>query len=155
MRRWWRYADKEVLVGLDETSKRWGRLGNPVRRGLVQSWPTTLQWRRVAVTERRTTGRKPEAGGPGLKRIVLVLDNLNIPASGLCTRPSSRPRHRAERLELHYTPKQGSVLNMAMELGVLCLDRRRERGSSANRDKYEVLVASSSPIPINTNVTGY
>ena len=37
------YEDKEVLVCLDETSKQlWGRLGNPVRRGLVQSRPTIM-----------------------------------------------------------------------------------------------------------------
>ena len=37
------YEDKEVLVCLDETSKQLvGELGNPVRRGLVQPWPTIM-----------------------------------------------------------------------------------------------------------------
>ena len=44
-----------------------------------------------------------------------------------CMRPSS-PRRLADKLEIHYTPKHGSWLNMAeIELSVLsrqCLDRR-------------------------------
>ena len=40
-------------------------------------------------------------------------------------------RRIAERLEIHYTPKHGSWLNMAeIEIGVLarqCLDRRRSK----------------------------
>ena len=42
--------------------------------------------------------------------------------------PPEEARRIAERLEIHYTPKHGSWLNMAeIELGVLtrqCLDRR-------------------------------
>ena len=38
-----RFDDQEVLVCLDETSKQLvGIPGNPVRRGLVQSWPTIM-----------------------------------------------------------------------------------------------------------------
>ena len=64
------------------------------------------------------------------ERIVLVMDNLNThhPASLYEAFEPSEARRIAERLEIHYTPKHGSWLNMAeIELGVLarqCLDRR-------------------------------
>ena len=64
---------------------------------------------------------------PEAERVVLVLDNLNTPAN----RRTYEPRHArqlAEGLEIHYTPKHGSWLNIAeIELSALCgqcLDRR-------------------------------
>ena len=63
-------------------------------------------------------------------RIVLVMDNLNThhPSSLYEAFDPTEARRIAERLEIHYTPKHGSWLNMAeIELGVLsrqCLDRR-------------------------------
>jgi transposase len=97
-----------------------------------------LQARRwVAVTDRRTAAdwahqikdlvdvRYPEA-----ERIVLVADNLNThtPAALYETFPPAEAKRLADKLELHYTPKHGSWLNMAeLELSVLsrqCLDRR-------------------------------
>ena len=63
-------------------------------------------------------------------RIVLVMDNLNIhsPASLYAAFPPEEAKRLTERLEIHYTPKHGSWLNMAeIELGILirqCLDRR-------------------------------
>lgn len=94
-------------------------------------------WRHVAVTARRTAvdwahvirdvvdGQYPEA-----ERIVLVLDNLNThrPASLYDAFAPAEARRLLERLEIHYTPKHGSWLDMAeIELSVLarqCLDRR-------------------------------
>jgi transposase len=91
----------------------------------------------VAVTERRTATdwayqikdlvdvRYPEA-----ERIVLVADNLNThtPAALYATFPPTQAKRLADKLEIHYTPKHGSWLNMAeIELSVLgrqCLDRR-------------------------------
>ena len=98
-----------------------------------------LQGRRwVDVTERRTRAdwahqikelvdvRYPEA-----ERIVLVMDNLNThtPASLYEAFEPEEARRLAEKLEIHYTPKHGSWLNMMaeIELSVLsrqCLDRR-------------------------------
>jgi hypothetical protein len=60
----------------------------------------------------------------------LVLDNLNTHciASLYETFPPEEARRLAEKLEIHYTPKHGSWLNMAeIELSALkgqCLDRR-------------------------------
>jgi transposase len=91
----------------------------------------------VDVTEQRTKTdwahqikelvdeRYPEA-----QRIVLVMDNLNThtPASLYEAFEPEEAKRLAEKLEIHYTPKHGSWLNMAeIELSVLsrqCLDRR-------------------------------
>lgn len=67
---------------------------------------------------------------PNAKRITLVMDNLNThtPASLYKAFPPEEARRLLDRLEIHYTPKHGSWLNMAeIEFSVLskqCLDRR-------------------------------
>ena len=67
---------------------------------------------------------------PEAERIVLVMDNLNThsPASLYEAFDPERARRLSEKLEIHYTPKHGSWLNMAeIELSVLsrqCLNRR-------------------------------
>ena len=89
------------------------------------------------MTERRTKAdwarvikdlvdvRYPEA-----ERIVLVMDNLNThtPDALYEAFPPAEPRRIAERLEVHYTPKHGSWLNVAeIELSTMssqCLHRR-------------------------------
>jgi hypothetical protein len=67
---------------------------------------------------------------PDAEVIVLVQDNLNThtPASLYEAFAPAEAKRLADKLEVHYTPKHGSWLNMAeIELGVLaeqCLDRR-------------------------------
>lgn len=67
---------------------------------------------------------------PKAEKIVLVMDNLNTHtlAALYDVFPPAQARRLVEKLELHYTPKHGSWLNMAeIELSVLsrqCLDRR-------------------------------
>lgn len=93
--------------------------------------------RHVAVTERRT--RKDWAWQikemldlryPNAIKVRLVMDNLNThsTASLYETFEPQEARRLAERLEIHFTPKHGSWLNMAeIELSVLkgqCLNRR-------------------------------
>ena len=92
--------------------------------------------RRVKVTERRTKCdfavaiRDLVDSYPTAEKIVLVMDNLNThkPASLYEAFPPEEARRLIDRLEIHYTPKHGSWLNMAeTELSVLsrqCLDRR-------------------------------
>ena len=64
------------------------------------------------------------------KRVVLVMDNLNthVPGSLYEAFEPAEARRIAERLEIHYTPKHGSWLNIPeIEIGVMvrqCLDRR-------------------------------
>jgi transposase len=91
----------------------------------------------VTVTERRTATDWAhqikdlvETRYPDAERIVLVADNLNThtPAALYATFPPAEAKRLADKLEIHYTPKHGSWLNMAeIELSVLgrqCLDRR-------------------------------
>jgi len=93
--------------------------------------------RHVEVTERRT--RKDWAAQikqmlderyPNATKVRLVMDNLNTHniASLYEAFEPNEARQLAERLEIHYTPKHGSWLNMAeIELSALkgqCLDRR-------------------------------
>ena len=150
------FGDNEVLVCLDETSKQLvaeTRTPRPPRPGAPPAYDYEYQrngvsslfmlfaplegWRRVEVRERRTKRDWAEVvrklvddDYPDMERIVLVMDNLNThhPSSLYETFEPEEAQRLARRLEIHYTPKHGSWLNMAeLELGVLarqCLDRR-------------------------------
>lgn len=103
--------------------------------------------RYVTVTDRRTKtdwahqiktlldNRYPDA-----EKIILVMDNLNTHtgASLYETFAPDEARRLLDRLEIHYTPKHGSWLNMAeIELGVLtnqCLKRRIPDMKSLDRE---------------------
>ena len=94
-------------------------------------------WRQVRATERRTKvdwaleirelldGRDSD-----VPKVVLVMDNLNTHKLGSLYQafPPAEARRLAARLEIHYTPKHGSWLNIAEnELSALttqCLSRR-------------------------------
>ena len=93
--------------------------------------------RHVAITEHRTRQdwarwikdmldeRYPDAA-----QVCLVMDNLNTHSAASLYEafPPAEARRLFERLDIHYTPKHGSWLNMAeIELSALkgqCLDRR-------------------------------
>ena len=92
--------------------------------------------RYVAVRETRTAKdwaheikKLLEQHYPNAEKIVLVMDNLNThtTASLYKTFPPQEAKRLADRLEIHYTPKHGSWLNIAeIELSVMtkqCLDR--------------------------------
>lgn len=67
---------------------------------------------------------------PGAETIILVMDNLNTHATSSLYKafPPEEARRILRKLEIHYTPKHGSWLNMAeIELNVMtrqCLSRR-------------------------------
>ena len=67
---------------------------------------------------------------PDAEKIVLVMDNLNTHKTGSLYEafPAEEAWRLAQKLEIHYTPKHGSWLNIAeIELAALtkqCLDRR-------------------------------
>ena len=67
---------------------------------------------------------------PAAKRIILVMDNLNTHVGGSLYKafPPSEAQRILSRLEIHYTPKHGSWLNMAeIELSILsrqCIGKR-------------------------------
>ena len=94
-------------------------------------------WRQVHATARRTKVDWALAVRDLLDHryadvptVVLVLDNLNTHTLGALydAFPPAEARRLAQRLELHYTPKHGSWLNIAEnELSALttqCLSRR-------------------------------
>jgi transposase len=91
---------------------------------------------------------------PDAKKIVLVMDNLNIhsPASLYVAFEPKEAKRIADKLEIHYTPKHGSWLDMAeIELAILssqCLDRRipdsemlRAEIAAWERDRNETATA--------------
>ena len=150
------YDPRRPVVCMDETNKQLiGEVREPlpvapgqperveheyVRNGVAQIFlevePLTGRCH-VEAGERRTRQdwarwiegmlerRYPEA-----ERVVLVMDNLNTHGieSLYATYEPRHARQLAERLEIHYTPKHGSWLNIAeIELSTLCgqcLDRR-------------------------------
>ena len=94
-------------------------------------------WRHIEATPRRTKldwahqiERLLSEFFPNTQKIRLVMDNLNTHATGSLYQafPAEKARALAKRLEIHYTPKHGSWLNIAeIELSVVtqqCLDRR-------------------------------
>jgi hypothetical protein len=160
------YDETRPLVCLDEASKQLiGEVtlplpavpGQPerfdyeyVRNGTANLFMISeplLGWRSVQVTERRTAKDFAEVVQwlveevhAEAEKVVLVLDNLNTHkiASLYEAFPPEQARRIAERLEIHYTPKHGSWLNMAeIELSVLagqCLDRRIETVAELKRE---------------------
>jgi len=93
--------------------------------------------RHVSVTDRRTKAdwamqikELLDVQYPTAKKVTLVLDNLNTHSGASLYEvfDPAEARRLLERLQIHYTPKHGSWLNMAeIELGVLsrqCLARR-------------------------------
>ena len=98
-------------------------------------------WRHVRVTEQRTKvdwafalRAVLDEEYQDVERVVLVMDNLNThsPASFYEAFAPQEARRLTERLDIHYTPKHGSWLNVAeCELSVLgrqCLARRIDDG---------------------------
>ena len=94
-------------------------------------------WRHVKVTEQRASRdwaqcmkELVDIHFPDAEKIVVVMDNLSThtPAALYATFAPEEAKRIWDRLELHYTPKHGSWLNMAeIELSVLsrqCLNRR-------------------------------
>ena len=150
------FAENEVLVCMDETSKQHikeTRTPAPTRPGDAAKYDYEYErngvsnlfmlcaplegWRHVKVTDRHTKVDWAELiqelvddHYPGKRKIVLVMDNLNThKLSSLYEAfDPAQARRIAERLEIHFTPKHGSWLNIAeIEIGVMarqCLDRR-------------------------------
>lgn len=94
-------------------------------------------WRHIKVTERRTKvdwahfiRELVDVHYPEAEKIVLVMDNLNThrPSSLYEAFEPAEAKRIWDRLEIHYTPKHGSWLNIAeCEFSVLsrqCTNRR-------------------------------
>jgi hypothetical protein len=110
------------------------------RKGTSFLWLTFQPergWRQVRVSERRTSEdfalwmkQLVDEPFPEAQVIRLVLDNLNThtPAAFYQTFEPEEARRLTQKLEFHYTPVQGSWLNMAeiefSDLVRQCLHRR-------------------------------
>lgn len=150
------YDAKHPVVCMDEVSKQLvsevreplpAKPGSPEREdfeyrregvcNVFISCEPLRGWRHLQVTERRTKAdwayhiqELVDVHYPTADSIVLVLDNLNThtPASLYEVFPPAEAKRLKERLEIHYTPKHGSWLNVAeIELSALsrqCLNQR-------------------------------
>jgi transposase len=106
------------------------------------------KWRKADVTERRTKTdfahqikRLVTVDSPDAEKITLVLDNLNIHTIGSLYKafPPEEARMLREKLEIHYTPKHGSWLNMAeIEINVLVNHGLSKRIPTIQQMKKEV-----------------
>lgn len=155
------YDPRYPQVCLDETSKELhGEVREPqptrpgvparqddeyVRNGTanVFLWFEPLAGRRhVAITVQRTRSdfaqfvrELVDVHYPAAERIVLIMDNLNTHTTGSLyeTFPPDEARRLAEKLEIHYTPKHGSWLNMA-EIELSIRTRQCLRGRFPDRE---------------------
>jgi hypothetical protein len=140
--------EKHPLVCMDECPKQLigeTRVPLPAKPGQVACYDTEYVrngtcdifmfvaplegWRRAEVTEKRTRKDWAEQVRKLVdedfllaEKIILVMDNLNTHniASLYETYPAEEAKRIKDRLEMHYTPKHGSWLNIAeIELSVL------------------------------------
>ena len=160
------YDPKKPLVCMDETSKQLvgetrvpvpAAAGQParydyeyVRNGTANVFlfcEPLAGKRQVRITARRTkvdwahrVRELVDQTYPRAERVVLVMDNLNTHAASSLYEAFSpaEAKRIADRLEIHYSPKHGSWLNMAeIELGMLgrqCLDRRIADAKTLQRE---------------------
>jgi hypothetical protein len=174
------------VVCLDETSRQVlaevrsplpAKPGRPARHdpeyardGVVNLFLVTEPlrgWRQVRISDRRTRRDFAQCikdlvdvHYPAAKRIVVVMDQLNThsPASLYEAFPPSEAKRLANKLEIHYTPKHGSWLNMAeIELSALqrqCLDRRIGTRTTIEREVAAWAAArNEAPTPIDWRFT--
>jgi hypothetical protein len=160
------YDERHPVVCMDETSKQLvaeTRLPIPMAKGRPARFDYEYKrngvanifmfteplkgWRWAEVTDRRTRidwalviRELLDVQYPRAVKVVLVMDNLNIHTIGSLYEAFDpvEARRLAERLEIHYTPKHGSWLNIAeTELSVLatqCLDRRIPTNEDLKRE---------------------
>jgi hypothetical protein len=160
------YNPRRPLVCFDETSKqllRDTRASQPVAPGqparvdyeyehegvmnLFLGCEPLAGQRWVEVTARRTRRdwalqiqQLVDVRYPDAECLVLVMDQLNTHTLGALydVFPPAEAKRLADKLEIHYTPKHGSWLNIAeIEFSVLsrqCLDRRVPDAATLTRE---------------------
>lgn len=160
------YDPARPVICMDETSKQLvGETRTPIgagpgtprridyeyeRRGTADVFIFTEplgNWRSVEVTETRTRidwaiqiRNLVDVYYPEAEKIRVVMDNLNTHTYGSLYEafPPEEARRIAEKIEIHYTPKHGSWLNVAeIELRVLtvqCLNRRIADATTLRRE---------------------
>jgi transposase len=162
-----KYDKKRPLVCIDEVSRQLigeKRMPVPVARGKPARYDTEYKrngtceifmltaplekWRRAEVTDQRAKidyahqiKKLVTSDFPDAEKIVLVQDNLNTHTIGALYKAFSPEEARLlrDKLEMHYTPKHGSWLNMAeIEINVLVNHGLSERVPSIEQMKREV-----------------
>jgi hypothetical protein len=136
-----KYDQRRPLVCMDEIPRQLigeARLPIPAEPGKPERYDTEYirngtctifmfvapleGWRRAEATERRTRAdwalqikKLITVDFPDAEKIVLVMDNLDIHSMGSLYKafPPEEAKRLREKLEVHYTPKHGSWLNMA------------------------------------------
>ena len=160
------HTDEEPLITMDEASKQLLADGQPAEP-LAPGRPAREDYhyerhgtqaifmffnpirgrRRVACRDSRTRvdwaeeiRRLLDEDYPHARKVKLVCDNLNTHgiASLYEAFPAEEAHRLSRRLEIHYTPRSGSWLNVAeIELGVLtrqCLNRRIASAAELERE---------------------
>src|SRR5512144_2055954 len=180
------YDASQPLICMDETSKqqvREVRRPLPCQPGEPEKYDAEYERngvshlflfcepltgkRYVNVTDRRTAlewaqqiKELVDRRYPHAERITVVMDNLNthVGASLYKAFEPQEARRLLDKLEIHYTPKHGSWLNMAeLELSVLsrqCLDRRiPDQATLECEVKAWETQRNASPAPVNWRFT--
>jgi len=162
-----KYNEKRILVCMDEVPKQLiGEVRLPISgsKGKTNRYDTEYKrngtcvifmfsaplkgWRRAEVTEQRTKidfahqiKKLVTIDFPKVEKIVLVMDNLNIHTMGSLYKafPPEEAKMLRDKLEIHYTPKHGSWLNMAeIEINVLVNHGLSKRVPTIQQMKKEV-----------------
>ena len=162
------YNPKRPVVCFDERPKQLiGETRNPIRvmpgrlerydyeykrngvANLFMMFEPLVSKRQVKVTQRRTKKELADCWQelvdkiyPEAEKIVLVLDHLNThkKASLYEVFEPAEAKRIADKLEIHYTPKHGSWLNMAeIDLSVLSRQCLAERMENIIRLEKEVM----------------
>ena len=150
------YDANRPVICMDETSKQLikeVRRPIPAKPGMPERYDCEYErggtcnifmfgeplagWRNADVTDRRTAQNWAhqikhllDVSYPSVEKVILVMDNLNTHSGASLYKafPPEEAKRLLDRLEIHYTPKHGSWLNMTeIELQVLsrqCLNRR-------------------------------
>lgn len=163
------YDPKRPLVCLDETNRQLiletrpsleAKPGQPKRidyeyqrNGVVHlfmKFAPLEAWRHVYVSDQRARTdfaacikELIDVHFPEAEKIVLVMDNLNTHSVGSLYEAfePAEAKRLADKLEIHYTPKHGSWLNMAeIEIGVL--SRQALSGYIATKEEMMGRVAA-------------
>jgi transposase len=162
-----KHDPKRPLVCMDEVPKQLigevrkpipGSKGNPLRFDteykrngtcVIFMFSAPLEkWRRADVTEHRTKidfahqiKKLITVDFPDAEKITLVMDNLNTHTIGSLYKafPPEEARMLRDKLQIHYTPKHGSWLNMAeIEINVLVNHGLSKRIPTIEQMKKEV-----------------
>ena len=160
------HSEEEPLICMDEASKQLLQdersvepmaPGRPARedyhyerngtQAIFMFFNPVSGWRRVSCRDNRTRvdwaeeiRRLLDEDYPRARKVKLICDNLNTHsiASLYEAFPAAEAHRLRERLEIHYTPRSGSWLNVAeIELGVLsrqCLNRRIANAADLDRE---------------------